>query len=120
MTRWYPVVPIGGEMGVNCAVLSYDGTIFFGLHAATSAVPDVERIEEFLQASFSELCELTLGTPGKNKTKQKARRRKPRAPAKKAEVRAKAPVRVPPPPFVEEATSGALEKPKEAAKAVVA
>jgi diacylglycerol O-acyltransferase / wax synthase len=57
MTRCYPVVPIGGEMGMNCAVLSYNGMIYFGFHAGVDAVPDVERMEELIQVSFKELCE---------------------------------------------------------------
>ena len=30
MLSWYPYVPIGGEMGVNTAILSYNGTAYFG------------------------------------------------------------------------------------------
>ena len=30
MLSCYPYVPIGGEMGMNCAILSYDGVAYFG------------------------------------------------------------------------------------------
>ncbi len=55
MLRWYPYVPIGGEMAVNCAVLSYDGTAYFGFTGDVHAAPDLERLENFLQMSFAEL-----------------------------------------------------------------
>ncbi len=76
MTRWYPVVPIGGEMGMNCAVLSYDGMIYFGFHAAVEAVPDVTRMEELIQVSFQELCKASLPNAGKKMTERKPRERK--------------------------------------------
>ena len=31
MLSTYPYVPIGGEMGMNCAVMSYDGTCLWAL-----------------------------------------------------------------------------------------
>jgi diacylglycerol O-acyltransferase len=55
MLRWYPVVPIGGEMGMNIALLSYNGCVYFGFHGDVQAVPDVERMEELAQKSFAEL-----------------------------------------------------------------
>src|SRR5262249_33412152 len=30
MLKWYPWVPIGGLMGINCAILTYNGTAYFG------------------------------------------------------------------------------------------
>jgi diacylglycerol O-acyltransferase len=66
MVRWYPYVPIGGEMSMNCAVLSYDGNIGFGFSGDVHAAPDLRRVEEFLQVSFEELREAAgLGPPRK-------------------------------------------------------
>jgi diacylglycerol O-acyltransferase / wax synthase len=57
MIRWYPYVPVGGEMAVNCAILSYDGTMYFGFSGDVHAAPDLRRLEEFLKLSFEELRE---------------------------------------------------------------
>ena len=57
MLRWYPYVPIGGEMAVNCAVLSYDGNIGFGFSGDVHAAPDLRRLEGLLNVSFAELRE---------------------------------------------------------------
>jgi diacylglycerol O-acyltransferase len=55
MLSWYPYVPIGGEMGVNCAILSYNGTAYFGFTCDVPAVPDPEHLEKFVTTSFAEL-----------------------------------------------------------------
>ena len=55
MLSWYPYVPIGGEMGVNCAILSYNGTAYFGFTCDVNAVPDPEHLEKFVTTSFTEL-----------------------------------------------------------------
>jgi diacylglycerol O-acyltransferase len=57
MLRWYPYVPVGGEMAVNCAILSYDGTVYFGFSGDVHAAPDLKRMEDFLKVSFAELRE---------------------------------------------------------------
>jgi diacylglycerol O-acyltransferase / wax synthase len=57
MLEWYPYVPVGGEMAVNCAVLSYNGTIYFGFSGDVHAAPDLKRLEKLLQLSFVELRE---------------------------------------------------------------
>jgi diacylglycerol O-acyltransferase len=55
MLSWYPYVPIGGEMGVNCAILSYNGTAYFGFTCDVNAVPDPQHLEKFATSSFAEL-----------------------------------------------------------------
>lgn len=55
MLAWYPYVPIGGEMGVNCAILTYNGTAYFGFSCDIHAVPDAEQLEKFVRTSFAEL-----------------------------------------------------------------
>jgi diacylglycerol O-acyltransferase len=51
----YPYVPIGGEMGMNCAVLTYDGVAYFGFTGDTHAIPDLHRLDGLLRTSFTEL-----------------------------------------------------------------
>jgi diacylglycerol O-acyltransferase len=55
MLSCYPYVPIGGEMGMNCAVLTYNDTAYFGLIGDAHAIPDLSKLEKFLVASFAEL-----------------------------------------------------------------
>jgi diacylglycerol O-acyltransferase len=62
MLSWYPYVPIGGEMAVNCAVLSYDGMTYFGFTGDAHAAPDLKRLEGLLQASLAEMLK-SAGCP---------------------------------------------------------
>jgi diacylglycerol O-acyltransferase len=48
----YPYVPIGGEMGMNCAVISYNGEMFFGFTGDAAAVPDLHILPRLLQQCF--------------------------------------------------------------------
>jgi len=55
MIASYPHVPTGYELGVNCAVQSYDNRLFCGFTADAQVVPDVERLRDVTLASFHEL-----------------------------------------------------------------
>ena len=55
MLHCYPYVPVGGEMAVNCAILSYNGTVYFGFSGDTHAAPDLRRLEKLLHESFGKL-----------------------------------------------------------------
>jgi hypothetical protein len=55
MTAYYPYVPVGYAVGCGCAIMSYDQKLYFGLTADAQAMPDVERLKEFLDGSFVEL-----------------------------------------------------------------
>ena len=69
MLHCYPYVPVGGEMAVNCAILSYNGTVYFGFSGDTHAAPDLRRLEKLLQESFGELREaLGIRPPRKKRT----------------------------------------------------
>jgi diacylglycerol O-acyltransferase len=72
MLKAYPYVPIGGEMGANCAVLTYDGTAHFGFSCDVHATPDSHLLPKFLQESVEEL-QLAFGL---KQDKQAGRRKK--------------------------------------------
>jgi hypothetical protein len=55
MLHCYPYVPVGGEMAVNCAILSYNGTVYFGFIGDVRAAPNLRRLERLLRESFTEL-----------------------------------------------------------------
>lgn len=73
MLRCYPYVPIGGDLGINCAVLTYDGTAYFGFTGNAQAAPNLGRLETFLTASFAELRKAArIGSPRKRSAPAKA------------------------------------------------
>jgi diacylglycerol O-acyltransferase / wax synthase len=80
MLDWYPYVPVGGEMAVNCAILSYDGTVYFGFSGDVHAAPDLGRLEEFLKTSFLELRK-AVGPRRKASPRRKKAPLKPQAPS---------------------------------------
>ncbi len=55
MLACYPYVPIGGEMGMNCAMLTYNGMAFFGFTGDVHAIPDLATLPKFLLAGFTQL-----------------------------------------------------------------
>lgn len=71
MLRCYPYVPIGGDMGVNCAVLTYNGTAYFGFTGDIHAVPDLGRFEKFLANSFKQLQRAVGPRPSRRSGKAK-------------------------------------------------
>ena len=80
MLCWYPYVPIGGEMAVNCAILSYDGTMYFGFSGNVRAIPDLRRLEDFVKESFAQLREAAgVRTPRKSSPRRKKARTSKRA-----------------------------------------
>lgn len=69
----FPYVPIGGEMGLNCAVLSYDGTAFFGFTGDSGAAPKLELMPAFLESSMDEL-ETVFRTRARTRKKKVAQK----------------------------------------------
>ena len=55
MVHWYPYVPIGGELALNCAILSYNGMVSFGFSGDANITPDMTRFEKLVQSNFVEL-----------------------------------------------------------------
>ena len=76
MTAWYPYVPIGGEMGVNCAILTYDGSAYFGFTGDAHAAPDLERMEQFVTQSSVELRK-AAGVRSRARVEKSVRARRP-------------------------------------------
>lgn len=79
MISSYPQVPTGWDLGVGCAVQSYDGKLCFGLIADAHAAPDVGRLRDFLYDAFDELRRAAgvkakkLGAPARSRRKAAAR-----------------------------------------------
>ncbi len=74
MLHCYPYVPVGGEMAVNCAILSYNGTVYFGFSGDVHAAPDLRQLEKLLKATFTELrAAVGLRPPERKKTVRRKR-----------------------------------------------
>ncbi len=52
MLHCYPYVPVGGEMAVNCAILSYNGAVYFGFSGDVHAAPDLRKLESLADGKF--------------------------------------------------------------------
>jgi WS/DGAT/MGAT family acyltransferase len=63
----YPYVPIGGEMGMNVAILTYNGTAYFGFTGDAHAIPDLGRLEKFLGQAFVKLQKVARRAPPRRK-----------------------------------------------------
>ena len=86
MVAAYPQVPTGYDLGINCAVESYDGKLFFGLVADAQAGSDVNRLRDFLYVAFRELCQAArkvAPAPAKRPRRQRADGAPPRRTARK-------------------------------------
>jgi len=59
MLAHYPIVPIAWEMGIGCAVMSYNHKLYFGLAGDGKAGADVERLKAFVEESYVELRSAT-------------------------------------------------------------
>ncbi len=55
MTAMYPIVPIAWEMGIGCAIASYNGTLYLGLTADVGAAPDAHLLSDYLVEAYVEL-----------------------------------------------------------------
>jgi len=55
MLQYYPHVPIGNDLGMGCAIQSYNQKLTFGITSDRAAAPDAHVMREFLQESFADL-----------------------------------------------------------------
>lgn len=62
MVAHYPLIPLSWDLGLGVGVTSYNQRLYFALMVDPNAVPDVERLREFLEESFQEL-RLAAGVP---------------------------------------------------------
>jgi hypothetical protein len=75
LLTWYPYVPIGGEMAVNCAILSYNGTMYFGFTGDARVAPDLAHLATFLKLSTKELREAAgICPPRKQRVRPEVRK----------------------------------------------
>lgn len=78
----YPVSQVGHGMALNITVLSYAGSLHFGIVACPERVPSAQRLAGHLDTAMDEL-EATFLKPGPPTTKPKSARAKGKAPRKR-------------------------------------
>jgi diacylglycerol O-acyltransferase len=108
MLRWYPYVPIGGELALNCAILSYNGMIYFGFSGDAHAAPHLGQLEKLLQLSFVELRDAAgikseRGKPSRKRAPAPAQSSASAHPIPAGTPEAIHTMRVPPPPVAQPA-----------------
>ena len=57
----YPIVPLTQNLTIVVGILSYDGTLHFGLFADRDAVPDVDHLAACIDDAFAELAKTARG-----------------------------------------------------------
>jgi diacylglycerol O-acyltransferase / wax synthase len=80
MTEVWPFVPVYHTLGLNVALVSYDGTVHFGLNADRDLVPDLGRFARHLEESASEFLAMArrLRRPFTRSSKAAGRERRGR------------------------------------------
>jgi WS/DGAT/MGAT family acyltransferase len=75
----YPMVPLAQNTALGIAIMSYNGTINFGLNADYDALADIEVLADELRASIEELLGVARGSSTPPPDPVAARRRQMRA-----------------------------------------
>jgi diacylglycerol O-acyltransferase len=60
MCEAFPLVPLTDGLGLNVAVMSYDGKLCWGFNADYDLVPDLDVFVRAMKEAFQELCTLSL------------------------------------------------------------
>jgi diacylglycerol O-acyltransferase len=55
LEAYYAHIPVGHQMGLACAIFSYNQKIFIDFVADEAACPDVETLKAFFESEFDEL-----------------------------------------------------------------
>jgi WS/DGAT/MGAT family acyltransferase len=89
MVAMYPMGPIADGGGLNITVMSYMGSMFFGLVACRETVPKVWNIAHYMNDALEELKKAAdrAGKPASQPAKPAAKPAKPAATAPKARKR---------------------------------
>jgi diacylglycerol O-acyltransferase len=73
MLEAFPIVPLGGNLALSIAILSYDGSLTLGITTDPALVPDVDIVRRGIEQGFRAVGATRAGG-----------RRRPRAAARTA------------------------------------
>jgi WS/DGAT/MGAT family acyltransferase len=76
MEAVYPMVPLAENTALGIAIMSYNGTINFGLNADYDALPDLEVLADELRSAIEELSAAAGGTSPRPPVDPVAQRRR--------------------------------------------
>jgi tRNA-binding EMAP/Myf-like protein len=80
MRAYWPLSIVEHGLGVNITVMSYAGSLDFGIVVARNAVPDARKLAQALLDAGEELTACTLPEPAAGATPKPAARRKSASP----------------------------------------
>ncbi len=83
MLEVWPFVPIYHSLGLNVAIVSYDGSVSFGLLADRDLVPDLEDFAQHLERSVTDYREAANAGPARRKPRSSGAARPRQQAAKK-------------------------------------
>ena len=69
MQAMYPQVPLLPNVGLGIALISYNGTIFWGFNADMELVPDLRSFVELIASSFARVAEAAGTTAPRRRPK---------------------------------------------------
>ncbi|HLG96520.1 MAG TPA: wax ester/triacylglycerol synthase family O-acyltransferase [Bryobacteraceae bacterium] len=81
MLTYYPYVPIGDFMGVCCAMVSYNGTLYFGLTGDSAWAADLGRLRDFLDDAFLQFKRAIAKPPAPRRVRRERQPIRPASPA---------------------------------------
>ncbi len=81
LVTMYPLGPVAEGAGLNITVMSYCGTLYFGLNACRESVPGLSDLSGMLHESLDELVALASSPPTAHPRRLRAPRRVPGASA---------------------------------------
>jgi hypothetical protein len=73
----YPLVPLGLETGLNCAVLTYNRVLHVGLVADAGAIDDLGPLRDFVRDAYGDLCRAAGVAPAGRRQRRPQRARRP-------------------------------------------
>jgi WS/DGAT/MGAT family acyltransferase len=82
LLRLYPVVPLSLNQALGIAIMSYDGTLCFGLLGDYDAMADLEEVADDLRTAVAQLAGAAGVGPAPSNGRSASRRLRPAAPAK--------------------------------------
>jgi WS/DGAT/MGAT family acyltransferase len=69
MRAVYPLVPLAANTALGIAVLSYDGSLNFGLNADYDALPDLDSLARDLEQSIAQILQTAPSALGKKRSR---------------------------------------------------
>jgi len=77
MLEYFPFVPLANSVRIGVAIVSYDGTLNFGITGDYEYAPDVQVLADGIEAGIGELLAATTKPPARRASRPRAARAAP-------------------------------------------